>query len=154
MEEAPQLFPKEKLFLKVAVDQVIEEMATQLSDKEMTCCNNLPEGCEITANSQLVYAIFRHLPENSVKYAGRGRSITIEGTPAGGVVFRDNGSGVDKEEIGHIFDRFWRGSASRSTVSGSGLGLSIVRNALLLHGGTIRAFIPEPNGLGFIIEGL
>ncbi|MCF0175646.1 MAG: hypothetical protein HUJ94_02295 [Bacteroidales bacterium] len=154
MEEAPQQFPEEKIFLKASVDQVIEEMADQISEKGMSCRNQLPEGCEITANGQLVYAIFRNLTENSVKYAGRGTVITIEGTPAKGIIFRDNGIGVSEEEMEHIFDRFWRGNSTRSEVSGSGLGLSIVKNALLLHGGSIHAFTPEPCGLGFVIKGL
>ena len=154
MEEVPQQFSKEKLFLKATVDQVIEEMSAQISEKGMECRNNIPEGCEITANSQLLYAIFRNLIENSVKYAGPDTLITIEGSPASGVIYMDNGVGVAAEEIEHIFDRFWRGNSTRSEISGSGLGLSIVRNALLHHGGSIHAFSPEPCGLGFIIEGL
>ncbi|MCF0177357.1 MAG: HAMP domain-containing histidine kinase, partial [Bacteroidales bacterium] len=148
MEEAPDMFPKEKLFLRAAVDQAIDEMSEEIAAHNMTCINNLAEGCEVNANGQLLHAIFRNLLENSIKYAGDGSVIVIDGTPASGVVYRDNGKGVAEADLPYIFDRFWRGSAARSNVSGSGLGLSIVRNAALLHGATIKAFTPEPHGLG------
>ncbi len=50
----------------------------------------------------------------------------------------DNGRGIAGKDIGHIFDRFYRGDASRSTAQGgSGIGLSIVRKIIDDHGGMI-----------------
>ena len=152
MEEVPQLFPMERLFLKASLDQIIEEMSDKLASEEMKCRNLIPEGCEINANSQLVYAVFRNLIENSLKYAGKGSEITIEGNGDGEVTYVDNGAGIAEEDLPHIFERFWRNKASRSDSTGSGLGLSIVRNAVLLHGGSINAYVPQPHGLGFVIN--
>ena len=155
MEEVPQYFKKEKLFLKAVVDQVIDEMSTAMAEKDIRCMNNILEGFEVTANRELLYAIFRNLIENSVKYAGKGAEIIVEGSASTGVIYKDNGCGIaDEDDFEHIFDRFWRGSVARSEVPGSGLGLSIVRNAVHLHGASIKAFKPEEGGLGFVIEGL
>ena len=83
MEEAPSQFSCRKLYLKAVVDEIIDEMSDRLTEHKMSCLNNIPEGCEIEANSQLLYAIFRNLLENSVKYAGDGVEVRIEGTPDG-----------------------------------------------------------------------
>ena len=67
----------------------------------------------------------------------------VRGTP-GDVVeitVRDTGSGIDAELLPHVFDRFARGAGS----TGSGLGLSIARGLVELHGGAIEATSP-PGG--------
>ena len=51
---------------------------------------------------------------------------------------RDHGTGVDPEDLPHLFDRFYRGASSRGR-PGSGLGLAIVRQVAEAHGGTVHA---------------
>ena len=55
-----------------------------------------------------------------------------------GVRVRDHGTGVDPEDLPHLFDRFYRGASSRGR-PGSGLGLAIVRQVAEQHGGSVRA---------------
>jgi signal transduction histidine kinase len=60
----------------------------------------------------------------------------------------DQGPGVPLEEIGRIFDRFWRKDKSRSRSSGgSGLGLAICKELVELQGGKIKASNREEGGL-------
>ena len=59
----------------------------------------------------------------------------------------DNGPGIPQDEIEHIFDRFYRGASCKSgRVTGSGLGLSIVRKIAEIHNGTIMVESSDKEG--------
>ncbi|MET7476053.1 HAMP domain-containing sensor histidine kinase [Streptomyces sp. NPDC005648] len=65
----------------------------------------------------------------------------------------DTGSGIDPEDLPHIFDRFWRAEKSRSRrTGGSGLGLSIVRHLIAAHGGTVTATSEPGTGTEFTMR--
>ena len=65
------------------------------------------------------------------------------------LTLEDNGPGVHEDELGKIFERLYRVDSSRNNkTGGSGLGLSIVRQLVGLHGGTITAYLPKTGGLG------
>ena len=119
----------------------------------MSVTNLLPPVC-IRGNYQLLYSIFRNLVENSVKYAGKGAKAEIICDPTSGRSFafdyRDNGPGIAEDQLEKIFERFYRlPSDRRSNQDGSGLGLSIIRNAVIFHKGEITAYNVEGGGLGF-----
>ena len=57
--------------------------------------------------------------------------------PLVNVMVSDQGMGISEEEIGQIFNRFYRIDKSRSTESGYGLGLSIAQEIIKIHNGTI-----------------
>jgi signal transduction histidine kinase len=76
----------------------------------------------------------RHTPEDGTLVLSaerRGDAVSVS--------VRDSGSGIPAEQLPHIFDRFYKGDASRKSGSGSGLGLSIVKAIVERHGGTITA---------------
>ncbi len=86
--------------------------------------------------------IFRNLISNAIKYrklaaATTSISIHIDQGSRGQcyIVFRDNGIGIDKENLEKIFEMFYRASAQSE---GSGLGLYIVKNAIEKLGGTVK----------------
>ncbi len=152
LEEVPEQFKLTPVNLRTVFIEVTDEMSGALEAHGITAENALPPVC-VTANYQLVYAIFRNLVENTVKYAGDGCAIYVGGTAADGIYsldYRDTGCGVPPEQLERIFERFYRLDADRGRgAGGSGLGLSIVRNAVLFHKGAIRAYCPEGGGLGF-----
>ena len=152
MEETPDQFHFDPVNIKDSFDEVLEELSEKIAEHRITV-ENLLEPAYIRANYNLLYAIFRNLLENSIKYAGDGCRIRISvkfDIDEAVFDYSDNGKGVPEEELSRIFTRFYRLNEDRgATSSGSGLGLSIVRNAVLFHKGSITAYRPHDGGLGF-----
>ena len=153
LEEAPEQFRISAVNLKVLFSEVCEELSDTLLSKEMEVENGLPPIC-IRGSYNLIYSIFRNLVENSAKYAGKGcKAIISYSRDSDGTHlfdYRDNGHGVDEAMLDRIFERFFRLDADRSKFSeGSGLGLSIIRNAVIFHKGEITAYNVPGGGLGF-----
>jgi two-component system sensor histidine kinase MprB len=89
-----------------------------------------------------------NLVENAIKFSPDGTPIDIR-VEDGRVSVRDYGSGVDESDKERMFDRFFRATVTRS-MSGSGLGLSIVDEIIRAHGGEV--FVEDPGtGQGVIV---
>ena len=84
-----------------------------------------------------------NLLDNAVKYSPTGEPIEIR-LKDGVLSVRDHGPGISREDLPHIFDRFYRGAEARGR-PGSGLGLAIVRQVATQQGGSITAE-PAPEG--------
>src|SRR5205085_6842681 len=82
--------------------------------------------------------VIANLVSNAVRYSRAGGVVSIGATAGSGrltLTVADEGEGMAPEELGRVFDRFYKGPRS----SGSGLGLTIARNLVLAHGGDISA---------------
>ena len=148
IEEAPEQLHKEKVNLKNVVDEVSDELRDRLDDEPDLTVNG---------NPSLLYAVFRNLMENSLKYGGREIKIHVECYAKGDgychFSYYDTGKGVPDEHLPKIFERFYRVSEGRTRDDGgSGLGLSIVRNAIAFHKGDVRALNRKDGGLEFIFS--
>ena len=113
---------------------------------------NLPS---IMADPDRLKQILANLIENALRYTPSGGVIQLSANAEGqGVVIRvrDTGAGIPKDEIAHIFDRFYRGDKSRDRdKGGSGLGLAIVNSLVSAHGGSINVTSQPGEGTTFII---
>jgi signal transduction histidine kinase len=82
--------------------------------------------------------VLTNLLSNAVRHSATGGSVTVSLRASKGevaVIVHDTGTGMSAEEVGRMFDRFYKSSASR----GSGLGLPIAKSIVTAHGGEIRA---------------
>ncbi len=157
IEEAPELIKVEELNLKDILAGVLDEFSEKMREYGIAAVNLIGDDSKITGSPSLVYAIFRNLVENSCKYAGKDTMITVRSENADDgmirVMYKDSGKGVNPAMLERIFERFFRIDAASSTDYrddvGSGLGLSVVRNAVQFHGGKISALIPPEGGLEF-----
>ncbi len=149
IEQDPAILEKEYIGARKLVDDIALELDGRIKDMGATVNNLIGEDVCVKANQPLFYAIFRNLIENSLKYAGKGFTIEISCDPSqtDKTVFTyfDTGKGVDDRELGRLFERFYR-VRGNSYSEGSGLGLSIVKNAVEAHGGKIRAKRHSPEG--------
>lgn len=154
IEEAPEMLSKEHLGIRKITDEVFDEFESAIKEKQIQVENYIAEGTSLKGNQTLVYAIFRNLVENSIKYGGEGITIRLScrSNADGSLSFSysDTGAGVSEEYLSKIFTRFYRIPKEESSRSeGSGLGLSIVKNAVAFHGGNIYALPLKPQGLEF-----
>jgi signal transduction histidine kinase len=102
----------------------------------------------------LVRAVY-NLLDNAVKYSPADEPILVRAERRNGSValeVRDGGTGLDGEEISHIFERFYRGRAARSaSITGTGLGLSIAETVVKAHEGRIEIETAPGEGTRFTI---
>ena len=111
----------------------------------------------LSADSSRLEQVVTNLLVNSVKYTPGGGRIrcTVERRDGQAILrVSDNGIGVAPELLPHIFDMFMCAEqAVRQSEGGLGLGLTLVRNLVELHGGSIRASSKGPNqGAEFVVE--
>lgn len=156
IEEASDRFELEP----VHINELLNELKTELSDKLKEKNDNLvidvKDNVIIQGSRTLLYSIFRNLTENSLSYAGENVEIVVrchsENDEAFYFEFYDNGIGIEEKHLPRIFERFYRVNEGRTRNSGgSGLGLSIVKNAVLFHSGSIMAKNRAEGGLSFLI---
>lgn len=157
MEEKTSKFKMENVDLYDVANEVFDEFAGRIKEQNVTVENMLSSGTVLTGNKTLVYTILRNLVENSLKYAGNDITIHLECYSSIEkfcyLTYYDTGDGVPQEHLESIFERFYRIEEGRTRdVGGSGLGLSIVKNAVKFHGGDIRVINRQWGGLQFFFS--
>jgi two-component system OmpR family sensor kinase/two-component system phosphate regulon sensor histidine kinase PhoR len=157
IEEASSQFPMEKIDLHDLVDNVRIDLTDKLQENQIKFVSTLREHLYIHANYSLIYSIFRNLVDNSIKYAGKNIEIHIDNYTEDKdhlyFSYYDTGKGIDEQHLQRIFERFYRVDKGRTRdAGGSGLGLSIVKNAIMLHKGEIQARNRDGKGLEFLFS--
>lgn len=114
------------------------------------------QGCIISASEDDVYQIVFNLAENAVKYNVEGGSVDIRVRRGEGRILldvEDTGIGIPEADLPNIFSRFYRVDKARSREKGgSGLGLSIVHDAVTALGGSITVEHREGGGTRFSVS--
>lgn len=112
----------------------------------VTC---VTEPATVIGDPEALRRVVVNLVDNAVRHAATG--VTVSSGP-GRMEVADDGPGIPDAERARVFDRFFRGDASRSRESGgTGLGLAIVRDLVRAHGGTVQLADNSP-GLRAIVH--
>ncbi|MCK4909991.1 MAG: HAMP domain-containing histidine kinase, partial [Thermodesulfovibrionales bacterium] len=125
-------------------DECVEEVAPYFIEhsSEKTFHLNLPkERVRVYADRDKIGQVLKNLLSNAVKYSPNGGAITIKGKPVNGsfeVSVVDSGIGMTPDQLGHMFEKFYRADASNSAAEGTGLGMTIVKYIVEAHGGTVQ----------------
>lgn len=112
----------------------------------------MEEAIIVRVSRSNIRKIFANILENSLKYMGCGGVIVITLSKIENQIFmviKDNGKGCPKEETGKLFDRFYQGSEESS---GSGMGLSVVKEIVEQYAGTIYAKSEPGKGMAIYIQ--
>ncbi|WP_420994142.1 heavy metal sensor histidine kinase [Cupriavidus sp. 30B13] len=111
---------------------------------------------ELWANPLLCRRAINNLVVNAVRYGAPGSVIRLCGAREAGstvVSVENQGEAIPPEQLGRLFDRFYRSDAARSQVAESnGLGLAIVKAIMVLHGGDAEASCPAPGRVRFALR--
>ena len=113
-----------------------------------------PDAMTVSADRGRLRQALSNLVGNAIKYAPSGTPITVRAQRQDGlfrIAVSDHGPGIPPEERGHMFEKFFRGSGVGAT-PGAGLGLSIARSLVVLHGGTLDYEDTPGGGSTFIVR--
>lgn len=142
--------------LKEAINEAVYLAQTSAHKKEIKFDLQADGHFPFYGDKIRIVQIFRNIIENGIKYSPPDSAISIrvnwksggEHSPGYCIEIQDSGPGISKEELPHIFDRFFKGSNRKK---GIGLGLAIARNLAGLHGGTISVESKPGEGATFAV---
>ncbi|MDB6060797.1 MAG: hybrid sensor histidine kinase/response regulator [Verrucomicrobiaceae bacterium] len=152
------LLQKGFIELRPIVDAALETNETFLRLRKHRLTVNMPtEKIWLNGDSVRLAQVVSNLIHNAAKYTPEGGDITLNIVTAGNhlqIMVSDNGIGVSREHIGRIFELFTQAQRLESKApEGLGVGLSLVKRLVELHGGTIQAESPGPGkGSTFTID--
>jgi two-component system, OmpR family, sensor kinase len=144
---APSRHP---LVLDRFLNQALDELS--LRDKGAPESRDLQPGITVNADPDALKQVVTNLAQNALKYApGAEQHWSVFQTDGRAAIrLQDTGPGISRQDLPHIFERFYRGEKARDrSAGGSGLGLAIARSIVEAHQGTIEAASDPGQGATF-----
>ena len=155
--DVPATLIRERVSLNDAVKdcaRAAQVLATRKGVRLTT--ENNSSSIQLSGDKELITRMILNLLDNAVKYTPTGGEISLALTRQNGnaeIVVRDTGIGIPEVDRQRIFDRFYRVDKARSrALGGAGLGLSIVRWIVELHGGQIHISSSPGRGSTFTVD--
>lgn len=145
---------REEVPLRDMVADVLAELTEEAAANEISLTEQVPEEIRLSADQSLMTQLLLNLVENGIKYGKPGGTVAVRAAEQDGHILltvRDDGIGIEEKDLPRIFDRFYRADRARDR-SGSGLGLSIVKWIVELHGWSIQAASKPGQGAVFTIQ--
>ncbi len=123
--------------------EAAEGFAPLAAARGVTLCTELTDGVVAPVDADALRQMLLNLLDNAVKYGPSGQTVTLSLKVTDGralLCVADQGPGIPAADRERIWDRFWRLERDRgSAVAGTGIGLSVVRELVALHGGRVWA---------------
>jgi signal transduction histidine kinase len=130
------------------VENVIEANKLLITDHNVTIENNLTNDITLFADSLRIEELLNNLFNNAIKYTEQKGNIIIDAKKEDDSILfsiKDNGIGMNTEQMENIFNEFYKADVSRHNFESSGLGMTISKRIVEKHGGKIWV---ESEGLG------
>ena len=133
--------------LTVLLEQLADEFYPIFAQRGLTCQTEIEHHLVVLGNPDKLVRVFDNVLRNACHYSTEGGVVHISAHREGErveIVISNEGLEIPEGELAHIFEKFYRLDAARSTrTGGAGLGLAIAKEIVERHGGSIRA---ESNG--------
>ena len=157
IEDAGDLFKFKPIDIKTLIDEVYENFANRINEKNIVFTNEVAQDTIIEGNESLLFSVFQNFVENSINYGGSGIAINVkvyhEDDKYYYFSYSDTGAGILEHHLPRIFERFYRVDHGRTReMGGTGLGLAIVKNAVTLHKGEISVRNSYTGGVEFLFS--
>lgn len=123
-------------------------------EKDLELEVDMEEKAVVQADRSLMEMVWNNLLSNAIKFTEPGGSVSIRQTTSADhveVAVTDTGCGMSRENVRHIFDKFYQGDTSHSK-EGNGLGLALVQRILTLMNGEITVVSEEGKGSTFTVR--
>lgn len=147
---------KSAFWISRAVDEVANILSPLAQKKNVKLIKNMDVDFEVFADYQKIQQILYNLVSNAIKYSPDNDEVEISVNSDDEnfrILVHDNGIGIDKKYHGKIFAKFVQlDSAYTKKESSTGLGLTITKELVELHGGKISLISEVNNGSTFIVE--
>ena len=128
--------------LREWLEILVEQLEPLEREKGLKISLNVPADLSVYGDSDHLIRLFLNIFENALKYTPMGGQITITALKVPAeiqVLIHNTGPGISQEHLPHLFERFYRVEADRSSqTGGSGLGLAIASEIVRLHRGEIN----------------
>ncbi len=155
IESGRTVLEKSRLSLGTIVDHIVQEYQTAAEKKQIQInVHSQNDKVIVEADPGKIERIFGELVNNAIKYTPDGGTVEVKlEKKNGNAVFsvKDSGIGMTKEECQKIWDRFYRTDTSQFIAKGSGLGLSIAKELVEMHGGQITVESEKEKGSRFTV---
>ncbi len=142
--------------LKDLLEEALDKLQPLIKKKNLLLKKNVEE-VNIRGIPDRITELFVILIDNAIKYSNEEGSVFInikKANNTAAISIKDQGIGIDKKDLSHIFERFYRADSSRTkdSSSGFGLGLSIAKRIVKNHNGVISVKSRVGEGSEFIIK--
>lgn len=146
---------KEKILLGDLIRTVVTRIQPAIKEKKLKFSVVCPDNMTAHVDSDRIQQMLLNILDNAIKYTPAGRCISMEVRQSKNeilIIISDTGEGIPEEDVPYIFERLYRAEKSRSRSNGgSGLGLTIAKEIVELHGGYIEVESAPRKGTVFTI---
>ena len=155
MSELETVQRTDRIELRAMIEEVLADLSP-VAEKQSVSLKQEGEECELIGSDILLYRVIFNLVENAIKYNRAGGEVTVLTEKSGGKVrirVADTGGGIPEEFQKSVFQPFFRVDKSVSrALGGVGLGLALVWETVMLHGGKVWIEKSTPTGTVFTVE--
>ncbi len=133
-------------------DEATEALQPQLERAGLSLTRDL-QPAVVRGDKNRLHQVVTNLLTNAIKFTPAAGSVKVSvfsRDREARIVVEDSGMGIPAEDLGHVFDRFWRGPGVRNT-TGSGVGLAVVQELVHAHHGHVTAASEEGHGARFVV---
>ena len=144
---------KEAVPVKEIIDGIVSDIAIEADIKNVSVETGIPAENVITCDKRWMSEAFSNIIKNSLQHTESGGTIRISSEETNlsvNILIEDDGCGIAKKELPHIFDRFYHGE--KSDPGSNGIGLSLAKQLINSQNGTISCESEEGRGTIFEIK--
>lgn len=146
----------ESLELTGVLEEALKKVVNQSKQKNIKIVNHVKKST-VLGDRQSLMELFVIILDNAIKYSPKNKSVILSSEITNQQItinIKDEGIGIDKTDIPHLFDRFYRADSSRTSkeIHGYGLGLSIAKQIIEIHNGLIKVESNPGKGTVFSVQ--